>query len=85
MDILVKTNDGFVISEEDFKMRGSGDLFGARQSGDMCFRVADLRRDFKILQVAKRDSEYFLTDPRFSNPRDNQLKETILRVSQYRG
>lgn len=85
LDILVKTNDGFVISEEDFKMRGSGDLFGARQSGDMCFRVADLRRDFKILQVAKRDSEYFLTDPRFSNPRDNQLKETILRVSQYRG
>lgn len=85
LDILVKTNDGFVISEEDFKMRGSGDLFGARQSGDMCFKVADLRRDFKVLQVAKRDSEFFLTDPLFSNPRDNQLKETILQISQYRG
>ena len=40
---MTKTTDGFKISEEDFKLRGSGDLFGIRQSGDMNFKLADLK------------------------------------------
>lgn len=56
LDIMTKTLDGFKISEEDFKIRGSGDLFGVRQSGDMSFKVANLKEDFNILLKAKDDS-----------------------------
>lgn len=58
--ILVKTNDGFEVSEEDFKLRGSGDLFGTRQSGDMQFKLADIKKDIKMLNIAKEDSLEFL-------------------------
>ena len=60
LNILTKTNDGFKISEEDFKLRGSGDLFGNRQSGDMAFKIANLRRDYNILLRAKEDSLEYL-------------------------
>ena len=56
LNIMTKTTDGFKISEEDFKLRGSGDLFGVRQSGDMNFRLADFKTDFNILLKAKEDS-----------------------------
>ena len=59
LSILTQTNDGFVISEEDFKLRGSGDIFGVRQSGDMVFGIADIKRDFNILIKAKDDSLEF--------------------------
>ena len=60
LKILVKTNDGFEVSEEDFKLRGSGDLFGIRQSGDMQFKLADIKKDIKMLNIAKEDSIEFL-------------------------
>ncbi len=60
LEILSKTNDGFKISEEDFKLRGSGDLFGVRQSGDMTFHLADLKRDYNLLLRAKEDSLAYL-------------------------
>ncbi len=52
LDILAKSNDGFHIANEDLKLRGPGDLFGIRQSGDMNFRMADIIQDAKILQLA---------------------------------
>ncbi len=60
LDILAKTCDGFEISEEDFKLRGSGDLFGTKQSGDMQFKIANIREDFKILVQANKDAKEFL-------------------------
>ena len=60
LKILENTNDGFKISEEDFKLRGSGDLFGVRQSGDMNFQLANLKKDFDILLKAKTDSDEYL-------------------------
>lgn len=60
LDILTKTNDGFKISEEDFRLRGAGDIFGERQSGDMSFKLSDIKKDFKILVRAKEDSQEFL-------------------------
>ncbi|MFA6753088.1 MAG: helicase-related protein, partial [Bacilli bacterium] len=60
LKIMEDTNDGFIISEEDFKLRGSGDLFGYKQSGDMEFKIADLKKDYKILLAAKKDSMEFL-------------------------
>lgn len=67
LSILTKTNDGFLISEEDFKLRGSGDLFGNRQSGDMVFKLADFKQDFQILLKAKIDSKEFLNSSKFNN------------------
>lgn len=60
LDILTLTTDGFKISEEDFHLRGSGDLFGIRQSGDMSFRLADIKKDYNILIKAKEDANYIL-------------------------
>ena len=67
LKILTKTNDGFEISEADFKLRGSGDLFGTRQSGDMQFKLANLKRDFKMVVKAKEDSLEFMNkhDPKY--------------------
>lgn len=60
LKVLERSNDGFYISEQDFLMRREGDLFGTKQSGDMVFKIADLKKDFRILLQAKEDSEYFL-------------------------
>ncbi len=60
LNILKEVQDGFKISEEDFRLRGSGDLFGERQSGDMSFKLANIKNDFNILLKAKIDSEEFL-------------------------
>ena len=59
LNILEKTTDGFVIAEEDFKLRGSGDLFGTKQSGDMNFKIANLKEDYHILVEANKDSKDF--------------------------
>lgn len=58
--ILENSSDGFEISEQDFKLRGQGDLFGIKQSGDMDFKIANIKEDFKILLQTKKDSNEFL-------------------------
>ncbi len=67
LDIMTKTNDGFKISEEDFKLRGSGDLFGVRQSGDMNFKLANFKTDFNILVKARDDSNQILQNNQIEN------------------
>lgn len=81
LNILTKTNDGFKVSEEDFRLRGSGDLFGIRQSGDMCFKLADIKKDFNILLKAKEDSEEFLNSKDYVNPIYSYIKDRIERVN----
>ena len=60
LKIMEREDDGFVISEEDFKLRGHGDLFGTKQSGDMSFKIASIKNDYKILLQAKKDSKEYL-------------------------
>lgn len=67
LKVLEESNDGFYISEMDFKMRGEGDLFGVRQSGDMTFKIANLKNDFKILLKAKEDVEVFINNENLDN------------------
>ena len=62
LKIMEREDDGFVISEEDFKLRGHGDLFGTKQSGDMSFKIASIKSDYKILLQAKKDSKEYLLD-----------------------
>ncbi|MCK5388505.1 MAG: DNA helicase RecG, partial [Candidatus Izimaplasma sp.] len=56
LEILEKTDDGFKLSEEDLRLRGPGDFFGYRQSGDMKFKKASIVRDAKILEIARNDA-----------------------------
>ena len=60
LKVLEESNDGFYISEQDFKLRGSGDVFGVKQSGEQTFTIANLNRDYKILVKCKEDAEEFL-------------------------
>ena len=60
---LCKTNDGFVIAEEDLKLRGPGDFFGSRQHGLPQFKAASLTSDLEILHLAKQAAETMLADP----------------------
>ena len=60
LEVLTESNDGFYISEKDFELRGSGDLFGIRQSGDMEFKMANIQTDYKILLQCKKDSDKFI-------------------------
>ena len=75
LEIMENVTDGFVISEEDFKLRGSGDLFGTKQSGDMTFKMANLKSDYKILVQAKNDSMAYLED---KSSDDEPLKKRLL-------
>lgn len=77
LDVMTKTSDGFKISEEDFRLRGSGDLFGTRQSGDMNFGLADIKRDYSILLRAKEDSMEVLNSKEYQDGKYFLLREII--------
>lgn len=67
LKVLEESNDGFYISEKDFQMRGSGDLFGIRQSGAEQFKIANLKSDYRILLHAQRDTFDYLENELYKN------------------
>lgn len=75
LKVLEHSNDGFYISEQDFKLRGGGDIFGIRQSGEQSFKIANLNRDYKILMQCKSDAEEFLQS---KNLDDYKVQKEIL-------
>ena len=80
LKIMETVDDGFVISEADFKLRGHGDLFGTKQSGDMSFKIANIREDYKILLQAKKDSKEYLLDK--STDKDDLKKKLIADITE---
>jgi ATP-dependent DNA helicase RecG len=62
LEILEKTDDGFKLSEEDLKIRGPGDFFGLRQSGELKFSKANIVEDSHILEIAKDDALEILSN-----------------------
>lgn len=59
LEILERSNDGFLVAEEDLKLRGPGDLFGIRQSGDLDFKLADIYQDAALLKKANEATAPF--------------------------
>ena len=77
---MVKSNDGFVMAEEDLRIRGPGEWFGLRQWGLPEFRAADLIRDADLLQQARRAAFSLVEeDSRLSAPQHRMLKAAVLR------
>lgn len=78
LKVLTESNDGFYITEQDYELRGEGDLFGVKQSGDMSFKIADLKTDFKILMQTKIDSQEFLKENIKNNFQNYPLYNNII-------
>ncbi len=75
LKIMRETEDGFVIAEEDLRLRGAGDLLGTRQSGLPHFRLADLDAHKDLLDVARQYAELCLTrDPELRSPQGEALR-----------
>ncbi len=80
LTLLRDTEDGFVIADEDFRLRGGGDLLGKRQSGQAAFRLADPVEHDGLLQTANRDAAVLLNrDPKLESPRGFAVR-TLLRM-----
>lgn len=73
LEILNKSNDGFFIANEDLKLRGPGDLFGIRQSGEIKFKLADIFQDSKIMQQAYEAIKLFSLEERNDLIKSNLL------------
>ncbi len=84
LKILGKSNDGFYIAAQDLKLRGPGDLFGIRQSGQMEFRLADIYQDASLLQKASEAAGEILTlDPLLELEQYGKLKEKLAKYMKY--
>jgi len=83
LDTMVKTNNGFEISEIDLELRGPGDLSGTQQSGVLDLKLANLAKDQQILQEARNTViEIFQEDPMLSLPQNALLKRFIDKKSR---
>ncbi len=84
LQVIGRSNDGFFIASEDLKMRGPGDLFGVRQSGDLDFHVADIFRDSDVLKTAAEAASDILSmDPGLALPQNKMLREELSKYGAY--
>jgi ATP-dependent DNA helicase RecG len=75
LGIMEETSDGFRIAEKDLEIRGPGEVLGTRQSGVAIFRIGNLVRDLEILEKARDEAEFYLTNKRLT-------RETSLLIEQ---
>jgi ATP-dependent DNA helicase RecG len=74
ISVMCQTNDGFVIAEEDLKLRGPGDLEGTRQSGMLHLKLADLAMDGNVLEAARKTAQQIIeADETLSQPQHQPL------------
>jgi ATP-dependent DNA helicase RecG len=76
LGIMEETSDGFLIAEKDLELRGPGEIMGTRQSGLPTFRVGNLVRDIQILEMARKEADYYLT----TQPQPLETKGLLERV-----
>ncbi|KOF22583.1 ATP-dependent DNA helicase RecG [Ensifer adhaerens] len=78
LSILRDSEDGFLIAEEDLKLRGEGELLGTRQSGTPGFRIASLEAHGDLLEIARKDAAYMIErDPDLTSPRGEALRTLL--------
>ena len=76
LEILNKSNDGFFIASEDLKLRGPGDIFGIRQSGELEFKLGDIFTDADLLKTVSEEVRRFLTRIRICPERRTESLES---------
>ena len=82
LQILNRSNDGFFIASEDLKLRGPGELFGIRQSGDFAFRIGDIYTDAALLKQASEAVDMLLQeDPKLERPEHGYLRQHLVRAA----
>ncbi len=83
ISVMCATNDGFVIAEEDLKLRGPGDIEGTRQSGTVNLRLADLAADTNILEAARESAQKIIDqDPYLEQPEHQPLLRYMQETSK---
>ena len=83
LDVLNKSNDGFYIASEDLKLRGPGDIFGIRQSGDLEFQLADIYTDAVTLKKVSEDVNRLLErDENLEEEENQELKKRLDRFME---
>ncbi|WP_316830702.1 ATP-dependent DNA helicase RecG [Pedobacter aquatilis] len=83
LETMVRTNNGFEISEIDLQLRGPGDITGTQQSGVLDLKLADLAKDQVILSAARNTViELFETDPKLEKPEHAQLKSHLQKLER---
>lgn len=86
LSIMTKTNDGFLISQEDLRLRGPGDFFGSRQHGLPEMHAADLSTDMRVLKQAQLEAQAALgADPRLERPENLPLRDRIRELFEIHG
>lgn len=80
LEILENTNDGFKVSEEDFKLRGGGEIFGVKQSGDMNFKLADIKNDYDLLLKTKEDAHEFIKNKEYLLKENEEIYKQIKKT-----
>ena len=81
--IMEKYSDGFHIAEEDLNLRGAGEFFGTKQSGNINFRIAHIIRDIEVLRQARRAAQ-MLVDKDPDLKQEPLLKQEMEKLSQIR-
>ena len=83
METMVRTNDGFEISEVDLKLRGPGDIMGKQQSGVLNLQIADLVKDKDILHLARHHALKLLKeDAPMEQPKHAKLRAAFIEISK---
>lgn len=83
LGIMEETSDGFRIAEKDLELRGQGEILGTRQSGTQMFRIGNIIRDLEILEEARKEAEFYLTNKRLTQE-TSALIEIARRDARFR-
>lgn len=85
LEVMVRTNDGFEIAEEDLRIRGPGEFYGTRQHGLPDLRIADIIHDVDLLILARQVAQGIVEeDPHLRNPKYRVLRQNVLKLFEGR-
>ncbi len=84
MNVMVSTTNGFIIAEEDMRLRGPGDIYGTRQSGALRFKLADIVTDGALMEQTRQAAAAVIAmDPQLTHPAHSGIKLLMAGTGQH--